>query len=89
MQHIFDDDPTVLYVSLHRYGAGFYPGTGHPSEVGVGAGEGTSINVAFTHEGYSDSEYLAAFDRLIMPIAREYAPELVLVSAGFDAAQGE
>ena len=89
VQHIFDDDPNVLYVSTHRYGGGFYPGTGHPSEVGVGAGIGTSINIAFTHEGYGDREYLAAFHRLILPVAREFGPELVLVSAGFDAARGD
>ena len=89
VQHIFDEDPTVLYVSTHRYGGGFYPGTGHPREVGVGAGEGTSVNVAFRHKGYGDREYLAAFHRVIMPIAREFGPELVLVSAGFDAAAGD
>ena len=89
IQHIFEEDPNVLYVSTHRFGGGFYPGTGHPSEVGVGAGEGTSVNVAFTSEGCGDREYMHAFHRLIMPIAREYAPELVLVSAGFDAAEGD
>lgn len=79
----------MLYVSTHRFGRGFYPGTGHPSEVGHGAGEGTSVNVAFTGTGYGDREYLATFHRLIMPIAREYGPELVIVSAGFDAAIGD
>jgi acetoin utilization deacetylase AcuC-like enzyme len=76
--------------SFIRFGRGFYPGTGHPRDVGDDAGEGTSVNVAWERgEGYSDAEYLAAFDRLIMPIAREYAPELVIVSAGFDAARGD
>ena len=89
VQNIFEDDPNVLYISLHRYGRGFYPGTGGPHEVGFGAGEGTSVNVAWSHEGYGDAEYLAAFDRVIMPIAREYGPDLVLVSAGFDAAKGD
>ena len=83
------EDPNVLYVSTHRFGEGFYPGTGHPSHVGVGAGVGTSVNVAFTGTEYGDAEYMAAFDRIIMPIAREYGPELVLVSAGFDAAAGD
>lgn len=89
VQHIFESDPNVLYVSTHRYGGGFYPGTGHPSEVGTNEGAGTSVNVAWSGTGYSDREYLAAFDRLIMPIAREYGPELVVVSAGFDAALGD
>ena len=79
----------MLYISTHRFGGGFYPGTGHPGEVGVDAGEGTSINVGFSNEGYGDREYLAAFDRLIMPVAREYGPDLVVVSAGFDAALGD
>lgn len=89
VQHIFEDDPDVLYVSTHRFGSGFYPGTGHPSEVGQGAGVGKTVNMAFTRPGMGDLEYLAAFDRLIMPVAREYQPELVVVSAGFDAALGD
>ena len=89
VQHIFEEDPTVLYVSLHRYGEGFYPGTGAASEVGIDAGRGTTVNVAWSGVGYGDAEYMAAFDRLIMPIAREYGPDLVMVSAGFDAAAGD
>jgi acetoin utilization deacetylase AcuC-like enzyme len=89
VQHIFDEDPSVLYVSTHRYGDGFYPGTGHPTEVGLKAGAGTSVNMAFSETEMGDREYLAAFDRLVMPIAREFAPELVIVSAGFDAAEGD
>ena len=82
-------DPTVLYVSLHRYGGGFYPGTGAASEVGKGTGAGFNINVAFSGSGYGDAEYLAAFDRVVMPVARQFAPELVMISAGFDAAAGD
>ena len=89
VQHIFEDDPTVLYISLHRFGEGFYPGTGKPREVGQGAGAGTTVNVAWSGTGYGDAEYMAAFDRLIMPIAREYGPDMVMVSAGFDAAEGD
>ena len=76
-------------MSIHRYGEGFYPGTGHPSEVGTGAGLGTSVNIAFTGTGYGDREYLAAFHRVVMPISREFGPDLVLVAAGFDAALGD
>jgi len=90
VQNIFYDDPNVLFVSLHRYGAGFYPGTGHASECGVGAGEGTTVNITWERgDMYSDAEYLAAFDRVIMPIARQYCPDLVIIAAGFDAARGD
>ena len=89
IQEIFESDPNVLYVSTHRYGNGFYPGTGHPTECGTNEGAGTSVNMAWSGTNYGDREYLAAFDRLIMPIAREYGPELVIVAAGFDAALGD
>eukprot|EP00501_MAST-03F_sp_TOSAG23-6_P001847 GSMAST32.ASY1.ANO1.1925.1 assembled CDS len=86
-QHIFDDDPSVLYVSLHRFAEGFYPGTGAPTEVGIGAGVGYNLNISWTYGGMGDREYLAAFHRLIMPIAISFQPDIVLVSAGFDAAR--
>ena len=82
-------DPGVLYVSLHRYGDGFFPGTGKPERVGEGPGRGYNVNVAWSGKGAGDAEYLAAFDQLVMPVARAYAPELVLVSAGFDSAAGD
>ena len=72
----------IIPCPCHRFGKGFYPGTGHPSDAGIGAGEGTSVNVAWTSEGFGDVDYLAAFDRIVMPVAREYGPELVIVSAG-------
>ena len=50
-QHMFDDDPRVLYISLHRYGLGFYPGTGAPEEVGTGGARGKSVNIAFRLPG--------------------------------------
>ncbi|XP_056129678.1 histone deacetylase 7-like isoform X2 [Lampris incognitus] len=91
-QEAFYDDPSVLYVSLHRYDNGnFFPGSGHPAEVGVGAGEGFSVNVAWTgglDPPMGDAEYLAAFRMVVMPIAHEFSPDVVLVSAGFDAVEG-
>ena len=48
---MFDDDPLVLYISLHRYGLGFYPGTGAPEEVGEGGARGKSVNMAFRQPG--------------------------------------
>jgi histone deacetylase 6 len=64
-----------------RYGAGFFPGTGAPHDVGFGKGAGFSVNVAFRSAGYSDAEYASAFEHVVMPVARQFAPELVLVSA--------
>ena len=85
-QHSFWDDPSVLYFSTHQFP--FYPGTGAASEAGGGAGRGFTVNVPWP-AGMGDAEHLAAFDRLLMPIAERFAPELVLVSAGFDAAEGD
>ncbi|XP_061624244.1 histone deacetylase 7 isoform X2 [Phyllopteryx taeniolatus] len=91
-QEIFYSDPSVLYMSLHRYDHGnFFPGSGSPAEVGSGAGEGFNVNVAWTgglDPPMGDAEYLAAFRTVMMPIAQEFSPDVVLVSAGFDAAEG-
>ncbi|XP_026203255.1 histone deacetylase 7-like isoform X1 [Anabas testudineus] len=91
-QEAFYNDPSVLYISLHRYdGGNFFPGSGHPSEVGAGAGEGFNVNVGWTgglHPPMGDAEYLAAFRTVVMPIAHEFSPDVVLVSAGFDAVEG-
>ena len=89
-QAAFVRDPRVLYVSLHRYeGGAFYPGTGGVWEVGEGDGLGSSVNIPWPRGGMGDAEYLAAFDALVMPIGRAFDPDLVLVSAGFDAAEGD
>uniref|UniRef100_A0A3P8YPG2 Histone deacetylase 7 n=1 Tax=Esox lucius TaxID=8010 RepID=A0A3P8YPG2_ESOLU len=91
-QEVFYNDPSVLYISLHRYDDGnFFPGSGGPAEVGSGAGEGFNINVAWTgglEPPMSDAEYIAAFRSVVMPIAQEFSPDVVLVSSGFDAAEG-
>ncbi|XP_068997068.1 histone deacetylase 7 isoform X2 [Embiotoca jacksoni] len=91
-QEIFYSDSSVLYISLHRYDDGnFFPGSGSPAEVGSGAGEGFNVNVAWTgglDPPMGDAEYLAAFRSVVMPIAQEFSPDVVLVSAGFDAAEG-
>ena len=85
-QHTFEEDADVLYFSTHQYP--FYPGTGAITEVGRGAGRGRTVNVAWP-AGMGDAEYLAAFDRVLLPIARSFDPRLVLVSCGFDAAAGD
>ncbi len=81
-QHSFFADPDVLYVSTHQYP--FYPGTGAATEVGAGAGAGRTLNVPLP-AGCGDDEYVAAFSDVIVPIAAQFRPEFVLVSAGFDA----
>ncbi|XP_056090676.1 histone deacetylase 5 isoform X2 [Rhinichthys klamathensis goyatoka] len=91
-QQAFYNDPNVLYISLHRYDDGnFFPGSGAPVEVGVGPGEGFNVNIAWTggvEPPMGDVEYLTAFRTVVMPIANEFSPDVVLVSAGFDAVEG-
>jgi acetoin utilization deacetylase AcuC-like enzyme len=81
-QWIFYTDPRVLYVSIHQYP--FYPGTGAAQEVGAGAGQGFTLNVP-VEVGATDADYLWLFDRAIVPVLDAYAPQTLLVSAGFDA----
>ncbi len=80
--HAFYDSDRVLYFSTHQYP--YYPGTGWIDEVGVARGEGYTVNVPMS-AGQGDREYLYVFQRILRPIVQEYNPELVLVSAGFDA----
>ncbi|XP_054080364.1 histone deacetylase 5 isoform X13 [Rissa tridactyla] len=91
-QQAFYSDPNVLYISLHRYDDGnFFPGSGAPEEVGSGMGVGYNINIAWTggvDPPIGDVEYLTAFRTVVMPIANEFSPDVVLVSAGFDAVEG-
>ncbi|XP_032186465.1 histone deacetylase 6 isoform X3 [Mustela erminea] len=91
-QHIFEDDPSVLYISLHRYDHGtFFPmgDEGASCQTGRAAGTGFTVNVAWNGPRVGDADYLAAWHRLVLPVAYEFNPELVLVSAGFDAARGD
>ncbi|KAK0461024.1 uncharacterized protein EV420DRAFT_1640527 [Desarmillaria tabescens] len=91
-QRAFNDDPTVLYVSLHRYdNGGFYPcgPFGDIQSCGEGPGLGFSVNIPWPGEGMGDAEYIHAFQHIVMPIAMEFAPQLVIISAGFDAAEGD
>lgn len=81
-QDAFYDDPRVLFVSLHQYP--FYPGTGAPGEIGHGPGIGRTANLALP-AGSGAEVYGAAFREVVLPLLRAHAPELVLVSAGFDA----
>src|SRR5438874_1527641 len=80
-QHLFEVDPDVLYVSTHQFP--YYPGTGGAEEVGQGAGAGRTLNLPFP-AGFGDAEYAEAFREVVLPVCRQFAPEFVLVSAGFD-----
>jgi acetoin utilization deacetylase AcuC-like enzyme len=81
-QHLFESDPDVLFVSLHEFP--FYPGTGALPEMGTGAGEGATMNLPLP-AGCGDPVYGAAFATVVVPALAEFRPELILVSAGFDA----
>jgi acetoin utilization deacetylase AcuC-like enzyme len=81
-QHMFESNPNVLYVSAHQYP--FYPGTGASDEVGVGAGAGFTVNLPL-EAGATDDDYHLVFDEVALPVLRQFKPDLILVSAGFDA----
>ncbi len=83
-QDIFYDDPSVFFLSIHRYGHGFYPGTGAADETGTGSGLGTTQNVPVRF-GTPRGEYQDRFTRALELAADKMKPELVMVSAGFDA----
>ena len=92
VQRAFYDDPNVLYVSIHVHRDGhFYPCTdyGDHKHFGTGAGEGKNVNVPWPCHGMTDGDYLLAFQQVVMPIAQEFDPDLVIISAGFDAAEGD
>jgi acetoin utilization deacetylase AcuC-like enzyme len=81
-QHMFESNPNVLYVSTHQYP--FYPGTGAVDETGVGAGTGFTVNLPL-EAGATDADYRVVFAEVVLPVVRQFRPDLVLVSAGFDA----
>jgi acetoin utilization deacetylase AcuC-like enzyme len=81
-QEIFYEDESVLYASLHQYP--FYPGTGAASEKGKGKGEGTTVNCPLP-AGSDEAAYAKAFETTIIPALDHFRPQLVMISAGFDA----
>lgn len=98
IQNIFYEDPNVLYISIHIFQDGkFYPSQpdiegvpdGNLDKCGRGAGIGKNVNIGWHDQGMGDGEYMAAFQRIVMPIAQEFDPDLVIVAAGFDAAAGD
>ena len=87
-QHLFEADAGVLFISIHGDPQYLYPGTGFAHERGVGPGEGFTLNVPMP-PGAGDEEYAAAFTEQVLPAVERYAPQVVLISAGFDAHAGD
>ena len=85
-QATFYDDPDVLYFGVHQYP--FYPGTGSETEKGSGKGLGYNINVPLP-AGSGDGDYVRIFEERLKPAADSFAPDFVLISAGFDAHEGD
>jgi acetoin utilization deacetylase AcuC-like enzyme len=81
-QWCFYDDPAVLFISSHQYP--YYPGTGAAEDIGSGAGRGFTLNLPLA-AGATDADYEVAYTALAFPVLREFHPELILISAGFDA----
>ncbi|XP_047595838.1 polyamine deacetylase HDAC10 isoform X3 [Lutra lutra] len=92
IQYIFEDDPSVLYFSWHRYEHGrFWPylRESDADAVGLGPGRGFTVNLPWNQVGMGNADYMAAFLHVLLPVAFEFDPELVLISAGFDSAIGD
>lgn len=81
-QDMFYSDPSVLFISTHQYP--FYPGTGRAEETGAGQGKGTTLNIPLP-PGTGDKGFMRVYEQLVWPAARRFKPELIVVSAGFDA----
>jgi acetoin utilization deacetylase AcuC-like enzyme len=85
-QHSFYSDPSIYYSSMHQYP--FYPGTGAGEETGTGDGLGTTLNLPM--DAYSDDDdYLSAIENKLIPEIQHYKPDLIIISAGFDAHQND
>jgi acetoin utilization deacetylase AcuC-like enzyme len=80
-QHIFEDDDTVYYFSTHQYP--HYPGTGRESETGQGRGKGFTTNVPMPY-GSGDDKYFSTYNNVLPELMKQFSPDLVLVSAGYD-----
>ncbi|KAM3411461.1 hypothetical protein ACQJBY_003241 [Aegilops geniculata] len=91
-QNMFYSDPRVLFFSVHRYDYGsFYPYEADASHIFIGdeTGRGYNINVPWEHAGCGDADYVAAWDHVLLPVAEAFDPDIILLSAGFDAALGD
>lgn len=83
-QHSFEDDPKVFYASIHAHPNTLFPGTGYDKERGSGEGLGYTLNIPLL-PGRNDNDYREAFEKQFLPLAEEFAPDFILISAGFDA----
>ena len=92
-QDITYDNENIFFISLHRYEVDqndfFYPGTGQPNECGSTKAKGMNLNVAWSEPDMGDPEFAAALSELILPVISAFHPDLFLISAGFDAAEGD
>jgi len=85
-QHIFEDRKDVFYISLHEHPARQYPGTGYSWEHGKGEGEGFTMNITFD-PGADDTQCHQRVNQMVLPALAKYRPDMILLSAGFDAAE--
>ena len=83
-QACFEEDPSVSFISLHQHPRTCYPGTGYESERGIGAGEGFTLNIPFRPHR-DDHDYRDALEQIVLPELDKFRPEVLLLSAGFDA----
>ena len=83
-QHIFEEDPDVFYYSIHQHPTFAFPGTGRAFETGSGEGTGSTRNYPVL-PGHGDKEYLGLIQRDFIPVIEAFSPEVIIVSAGFDA----
>jgi acetoin utilization deacetylase AcuC-like enzyme len=81
-QHIFEADPSVLYISVHQ--SPYYPGSGSVTDVGLDGGRGFTVNIPL-EAGAVDADYQVIFADVVIPVVQQFEPDLILVSAGFDA----
>lgn len=92
VQHMFYNDPNVLYISLHvSLGGAFYPSGDDKDHLhcGVEPAMGKNVNIPWKTAGMGDGDYLYAFQQIVMPIAQDFDPDMVFICAGFDAAEGD
>jgi acetoin utilization deacetylase AcuC-like enzyme len=83
-QAAFEDDPTVQFISMHQDPRTLYPGSGHAWETGTGPGQGFTLNIPF-RPGAEDADYLHAMDAQVLPKLEAFRPDVLMISAGFDA----
>jgi len=91
-QDLVYSDPDTLFFSIHRFGNGFYPSTGKSSDVGdarVPASLGKIINVPLMCKAVGEKHYLQVWEAVLLPVLREFKPDVIFVSAGFDCAKGD